>query len=316
MADDLLDLQSTPDARYLIGGWRRQWSDGGEISSGLPRYLIDKLQARRIGSMGSDVAKLCYPFQVPGTHDTYRPRVAYRDGLPDTDMRRENNFFDAGHGVIIFLGEEPWFRLDVYADAFFQAVKQLGVSQTVAVEGYNGAAPPDMERSVSCIYSQASMKPEMDKLGVRYSNYGSQGRNGPTIGMALITVAHFQHPEIEMFRLGAMAPMYPFLTSSNDPVGISRDHRSFYDIMRRINSIFKLDFDLSELFHLAEAESQELRDTLEKIASTNPTAKELIDRARTDFNYTPFEPTVELDPALDNMLEDILRNTPGGDSGS
>ena len=219
MADDLLNLQPTPDARYLIAGWRRQWSDGGEISSGLPRYLIDKLQARRVGSMGSDIAKLCYPFQVPGTHDTYRPRVSYRDGLPDTDMRRDNNFFDAGNGLIIFMGEEPWFRLDVYSDAFFQAVEQLGVSHTVAVEGYNGAAPPDMERSVSCIYSQASMKPEMDKLGVRYSNYGSQSRNGPTIGMALITVAHFQHPSVEMFRLGAMAPMYPFLTSNNDPWG-------------------------------------------------------------------------------------------------
>ena len=110
-----------------------------------------------------------------------------------------------------------------------------------------------------------------------------------------------------------MAPMYPFLTSNNDPVGISRDHRAFYDIMRRINSVFKLDFDLSELRSLGEAESQELGDTLEKIGGTNPTAKELIDRARTDFNYTPFEPAVELDPALDNMLEDILRNAPGGD---
>ena len=164
--------------------------------------------------MGTDVAKLCYPFQVPGTHDTYRPRVFYRDGLPDTDMRRDNNLFDAANGVIIFLGKEPWFRLDIYADAFFQAVKQLGVSHTVAVEGYKGAAPPDMERSVSCIYSQASMKEAMDKLGVRNSNYGSQGRNGPTIGMSLITVAHFHHPELEMFRLGAMAPMHPFLTST------------------------------------------------------------------------------------------------------
>ena len=117
-----------------------------------------------------------------------------------------------------------------------------------------------------------------------------------------------------MFRLGAMAPMYPFLTNNNDPVGISRDHRSFYDIMRRINSIFKLDFDLSELRSLGEAESQELRETLERIGGTNPTAKELIDRARNDFNYTPFEPTVELDPALDDFLADILRNAPGGEN--
>ena len=65
---------------------------------------------------------------------------------------------------------------------------------------------------------------------------------------------------------------------------------------------------------MGEAESQELKDTLEKIGSTNPTARELIDRARTDFNYVPFEQTVELDPALDTMLEDILRNASGGES--
>ena len=80
--------------------------------------------------------------------------------------------------------------------------------------------------------------------------------------------------------------------------------------MRRINSIFALDIDLSELHRLGQAESQELMDTPEKIGGTNPTARELIERARTDFNYVPFEPTVELDPALDNFLEDILRNPP------
>jgi len=110
--------------------------------------------------------------------------------------------------------------------------------------------------------------------------------------------------------MGAMAPMYPFLTSNNDPVGISRDHRAFYDIMRRLKSMFDLDIDLSELLSLGEAESQELVDTLEKIAETNPTAKELIDRAKADFNLVPFERSVSLDPALDRTLEDILRNAP------
>ncbi len=313
MTDELLNLQPGQEAKYLLAGWRRQWSDGGEISSGLPRYLIDKRKAQRIGEMGPEVSRLCYPFQVPGTHDTYRPRVSYQDGLPSKAMERENVFFDAGNGLIIFLGEEPWFRLDVYADAFFRAVQELGVKQTVAVEGYNGAAPPEMERSVSCIYSQPHMKEVLEQFGLRFSNYGTQRRNGPTIGMALITMTHFDQPGLEMFRLGAMVPMFPFLTQNNDPVGISRDHRAFYDILRRLNAMLKLDLDLSELLALGEAESQELKETLEKIGSTNSTAKELIDRAHNDFNYVPFEEMVELDPALDRTLEDILRNISGGE---
>ena len=315
MADELVVFQEKPAAQYLIAGWRRQWSDGGEISSGLPRYLIDQTNAKRIGEMSLEVSKLCYPFQVPGTHDLYRPRVAYEDGLPSGEMRRENLFYDAGNGLIIFRGEEPWFRIDIYGQAFFQALQELGVTQTVAVEGYNGAAPPDLERSVNCIYSHAHMKETLEKFGLRFSNYGTQSRNGPTIGMALVTLAHYQYPQCEMFRLGAMAPMYPFLAGNKEPVGITKDHRAYYDIMRRIKAMFNLDMSLSELLTLGETESRQLEESLEKIASTNPQAKEVIDRVRTDYNYQPFEESVDLDPALDKTLEDILRNFPGQPDG-
>ena len=56
MADELLNFESNPAAKQLIAGWRRQWSDGGEISGGLPRYLISKLGATQIGEMGGDCA--------------------------------------------------------------------------------------------------------------------------------------------------------------------------------------------------------------------------------------------------------------------
>ena len=310
MADELVVFQEKPEAKYLIAGWRRQWSDGGEISSGLPRFLIDQTQAKRIGEMAPEVSKMCYPFQVPGTHDMYRPAAAYQDGLPTGSMNRENLFYDAGNGLILFLGEEPWFRIDIYGEAFFQAVQALDITETVAVEGYNGAAPPDMERSVNCVFSQARMKERLEKFGMRFSNYGRQGRNGPTIGMALVSMAHYQYPQTEMFRLGAMAPMYPFLSGTNEPVGITKDHRSFYDIMRRIRAIFKLDINLTELMTLAESESRELEQALENVANNNPAAKEVIDRVRADYNFSPFEEPVELDPALEGTLEDILRNFP------
>ena len=310
MSDELVLFAEKPQAQYMIAGWRRQWSDGGEISSGLPRYLIDQTDAKRIGEFGPEVSKMCYPFQVPGTHDMYRPRVEYQDGLPSGEMRRENHFYDAGNGLIIFLGEEPWSRMDIYGEAFFQAINELGVSQTVAVEGYNGATPPELERSVSCIYSHAHMKERLENFGLRFSNYGSQSRNGPTIGMALVTMAHYQYTDFEVVRLGAMAPMYPFLSGKNDPLGISKDHRAFYDIMRRVRSMFKLDINLTELLTLGDSESRELEEALERLASSNPRAKEIIDRARSDYNYNPFEETVELDPALDRTLEDILRNAP------
>ncbi|MCH7714269.1 MAG: PAC2 family protein [Chloroflexi bacterium] len=308
MADELIKFDSKPEAQYMIAGWRRQWSNGGSISGRLPRYLIEKLGAKRIASMGEEVSNLCYPFQVAGTHDSFRPVAAYQDGLPSDPMHRENYFYDAGNGLIIFLGEEPWSRIDLYGQAFFQAVKEMGIKQTVAVEGVNGPVPPDLERRVTCVYSKAEMKEDLEKYGLQFSSYGSESRRGPTIAMALVTLAHYHYPDVEMVRFGSMAPMYPFLASNNEPLGITRDHRSFYDIMRRVRSMFKLDIDLSELETLGMSESRDLQEKLERISSSNPEAKEVIDRVRADYKFTPFEEIVELDPALDKTLEDILRN--------
>ncbi|MCH7620720.1 MAG: PAC2 family protein [Chloroflexi bacterium] len=311
MADELVIFEQKPAANYLIAGWRRQWSNGGRISSGLPRYLIEKLSAKKIGELGPQVSTMCYPFQVAGTHDAFRPVAAFQEGLPSESMHRENYFFDGGNGLIIFLGEEPWYRLDLYVQGFIEAIKELGIKQTVAVEGVNGPAPPDLERRITCAYSKATMKEDLERFGLQFSSYGSDGRRGPTIGMALVSMAHFEYPDIEMFRLGAMAPLYPLLSSNNQQLGITRDHRSFYDIMRRLNAMFDLTIDLNELKSLADVESRELQTNLEKLSDSSREARQVIEQVRAEYSYTPFEQRVELDPALDQTLEDILRNLPG-----
>ena len=310
MTSEHVVFHKKPDAQYMIAGWRPQWSDGGEISSGLPQHLIDKFAATKIGDLGNTVSIMCYPFQVPGTHDAFRPGVSFQEGLPAKEMYRQNSFYDVGKGLIIFLGEEPWFRIDLYAEAFFQVARELGIKQTAAVEGYNGPAPPDLERSVNCSYSKPHMRDQIERYGVRFSNYGSEGRSGPTIAMALITLAHYEYQDIEMFRLGAMAPMYSFLTAKNEHLTISKDHRSFYDIMRRLNGLLKLDIDISDLKNMGDAESERLRQALDKIAASNATAREMIEKARADYKFIPYEEPVELTPELDRELDDIIKNMP------
>ena len=75
--------------------------------------------------------------------------------------------------------------------------------------------------------------------------------------------------------------------------------------------MFSLDIDLGELKQLGYAESQELQGILDKLGEVNKEAKQIIDQVRSDYSFTPFEQQVELDPALDQTLEDILRNLPG-----
>ncbi len=313
MAEELFTFTDKPEANYLIAGWRRQWSNGGRISSGLPRYLIDKNGGRQIGQMTEYVNRMCYPFQVAGTHDAFRPAAAFHEGLPSSAMTRQNAFYEIGSGLLVFLGEEPWYRLDIYAEAFFTAIKDLGIRQTVAVEGVNGPAPPDLERRITCVYSRADMKEQLERYGVQFSSYGSRGRQGPTIGMALVSLAHFEYSDVEMFRMGAMAPMYPFMTNNNNQLGITQDHRAYYDILRRLRSLFDIEMDLAELEQMGTRESQELLENLERLGSTNNEAKQIIDQVRLDYQYTPFVEPVDLDPALDQALENILRDIGGPD---
>ena len=104
--------------------------------------------------------------------------------------------------------------------------------------------------------------------------------------------------------------MYPFTTDNSQQVGIATDHRAFYDIMRRLKPMFNLSIDLSELQTMGEIESNRLRETLERIGDSNSEAKSLIDRARSDFSYTPFVEPVDLDPELERTLQDFLENMP------
>ena len=318
MAESLIAWDETPQqARVIIAGWRRQWSDGGNISSGLPRWLIDKQSARRIGRMTEEISRMCFPFQIAGTHDLYRPRAAFDDGLPSRPMQWDNGFWDAGNGLIIFLGIEPWYRIELYGQAFFEAAAALGSPKIAAVEGYNGPAPPELERRISCVYSKASMADAMREHGMLFSSYGSQQRQGPTVGMALVSLAHFNHPDVEMVRVGAMAPMFPFSGRSGGQLGITTDHRAFYDILRRLRALYSLDIDLADLPPRYEEEAARLQESLDRVAGRNEEARRYIDRIRNEYRFQEFEEPVELAPGIEGALADILgRLDLPGDNGN
>ncbi|NLF01309.1 MAG: PAC2 family protein, partial [Anaerolineales bacterium] len=90
--DDLVELWEKPRAgRAIIAGWR-QWADAGEISSGLPRYLINRTGATKIGEIRPG---RFYLFQIPGTHHLLRPVVTLKDGYRQAMEERANEFFYA-----------------------------------------------------------------------------------------------------------------------------------------------------------------------------------------------------------------------------
>ena len=75
MLDETVDLDDGVSGKIIIAGWRRQWSDGGNLSGGLPRYLIEQSNALQVGKFINKIDSICYPFQVAGTHDAFLSHI-------------------------------------------------------------------------------------------------------------------------------------------------------------------------------------------------------------------------------------------------
>ena len=298
----LVELWETPQAAeiYMLAGWH-QWADAGAISSELPEYVIDHFGARKIGEIHDDSF---YLFQIPGTHHFLRPEIKLKDGYREGLSRNTNDIYylgDEQKGLVIFLGTEPHLNIDRYATAFFEAVQAVGAKRVVCVGGVYGSMPYDKDRDVSCTYSLPRLRDEMANYAARFSNY----EGGATIGSYLLDEA--ERAQVELVTFYAFVPAYEFGESASSVQGIrlESDYRAWYELMRRINHMFEIGLDLSELARLSE----DLEMSIDaKIAELDRELPELNVRAFmseiTDrFEETAFAP---LDDIWEEELGDLF----------
>jgi proteasome assembly chaperone (PAC2) family protein len=299
--NELVELwEKAAAAKYMIAGWQ-QWADAGEISSGLPQYLIEQAHARKIGRIKPDGF---YLFQIPGTHHFLRPVVKLSEGYREAMGQRNNEFFYAGEkkkGFLIFLGEEPHQNEEQYADAFFDVAEALGVKRIAAVAGVYGPVPYNKERDISCVYSLPGMKKELAQYAFRFSNY----EGGTTISTYLADRA--EPRGVEFFACYALVPAYNFSTQSMvvHPVAVAEDHKAWYDVMVRLNRMFDLGLDLSDL----ERRSEELVATwdakIEHLAQTMPQLGVGDYMQKVDADFTE-EPSENLGDVWEEALRDLF----------
>jgi proteasome assembly chaperone (PAC2) family protein len=301
--NELIELTEKPVAEeiYMLAGWR-QWADGGSISSALPQYVIELTNARRIGRIKPYGF---YLFQVPGTQYLFRPEIKLEDGYPKELRLHKNDIYYAGDehkGLVIFLGDEPHLNGERYAETFFSVVKELNVKRVVGVGGVLAPMPYDKDRRISCTYSLRVMKKELSEYAVRFSNY----EGGVSIGSYLASFA--KQWGIEYVGLYAFVPTYDFseLSSRMQGITVENDFKAWHDIMCRINYMFGLQLNLSEL----EAQSQKLTRSLDakfdELARKHPQAdvKGYLAKLSEGFEELSFMP---LDEVWERELGDIFK---------
>ncbi len=302
--DPLIELHEQPEADeiYMIAGWRH-WADAGSVSSELPQYLIEQTGARQIGRLRSDGF---YLFQIPGTHHFLRPEITLVDGYRQELRHPRNEIFYTGddrRGLVLFLGDEPHMNAERYAEAFFELAKTLGVRRVVGLGGVYGAVPFEKERNISCAYSLPAMKDELARYAVRFSNY----QGGVSLGSYLTDQG--EKAEVEYFSLYAFVPMYDLsqLSQRLQTVSVEEDYKAWLDVMRRLNAMFSLGLDLTDLEHKSDQLIAEMNIKLDELESKTPKhrIRDHIERMTEDFVELPFNP---LDDLWSKELGDIFKD--------
>lgn len=301
---DAVELREKPQAQQMVMlvGWE-QWADGGAVSSGLPRFLVQETGARKIGTIKPDGF---YLFQIPGTHDLVRPVINFEDGYPKSLETPRNNFYfteNADRGVVIFTGEEPHLDVERYVEAILHTARELNVQRIVSCAGVYGQLPYDKERTVSAIYSQRALKDELEKLAVNFSDY----EGGASIGSVLCRRA--ADAGMECVGFYAFIPTYDFsmLLQPGQGIRIENDFGAWHGILRRINHMLKTRFDLTEIADKYEQLTRTIAARIEELERQSPDAgiREYVDQIAAEFDEVVFDPLEDVwEQEISRLLSD------------
>ncbi|UCH60510.1 MAG: PAC2 family protein [Anaerolineales bacterium] len=290
---EALEIWEKPHSQEIsmLLGWR-QWADAGSISSGLPAYLVKQLGAKQIGKIRPDGF---YLFQFPGTHDLVRPVVRFKEGYPEALETPKNELYYAGNdarGLVILIGDEPHMDIENYVRAILQSARNLGVKRMVSFGGVYGELPYEKERMVSCIYSQPLLREQVKDLAVNLSDY----QGGASIGSYLCRRAGEQG--IDYFGFYAFVPTYDFsgIAKINNAVRIENDFMAWLGVMRRVNYLLKIDFDLADLEQKSQHLVQVVDDKMDELDKSSPElgVRDYLRRLSEEFNEVPFDPLNEV----------------------
>jgi proteasome assembly chaperone (PAC2) family protein len=218
------------------------WMDGGDVSTGTVRRLVDVLGARPVADIDPEPFTI---YNFPGTMEVaalFRPPIKIEDGLVTSLEMPANTFY--GHepaNLILFLGKEPNLRWRAFGEAVFDLAHRVGVRRILFVGSFGGSVPHTREPRLYVTCSDARLLPDMQHYGLRRTGYEGPG----SFASYLLTRA--PAAGLDMTSLVAEIPGY---LQGRNPMSIEA-------VTRRLAKILKLPLDLGAL--RAESTEWELR---------------------------------------------------------
>ncbi|MFH1925700.1 MAG: PAC2 family protein [Chloroflexota bacterium] len=280
---------------YLICGING-WVDGGEAATGTTQYLIKKLKAKKFAEMPLD---RYHVFQVPGQL-SLRPQIKIADGLLKQHVFPRNEFFywvnpHSANDLILYLGTEPNTNWEEYTENILNLAADYSASRIYVLGGVLDKTPHTKEAGVFCACTSKELRQEMLKYSMQSSNY-----EGP--GSFSITMLHLsQKRKMPLVSIIARSTYYPEFN-----IVIPRNPKAIKAVVLRLNSLFHLNLDLSDL----DQEADELEVKLNFMASHNQEFQAYIEELEKEYVEVKYEAPLDLtaNEAV-QLAEEFLKET-------
>ena len=208
------------------------WMDGGDVSTGTVRRLVDLLGARPIAEIDPEPF---YLYNFPGSMELtalFRPHIEIEDGLVKSIDLPENKFYcHEPANLVLFLGKEPNLRWRAFGECILALAHKVGARRVLFVGSFGGSVPHSREPRLFVTCSAAGLLPEMERYGLRRTGYAGPG----SFTSYLLTQA--PAAGLEMTSLVAEIPGY---LQGTNPVCIEA-------VTRRLAKILRLPLDLASL---------------------------------------------------------------------
>lgn len=223
------------------------WMDGGEISTGTVRYLMDVFGAKKFAEIESHDF---YIYSFPGSMEVtalFRPTVKIEDGLIRRFRESRNTFYCARkQRLVLFDGKEPNLKWPEFADCIFAVARAMGVKRIYFIGSVAGLVPhtrdPRLFGSVSDGRLRAALRPH----GVRFTRY-----EGPA-SIATYLLERARSEKMAMVSLVAEIPAYV-----QGPIP-----RCMASVVDRLSALLGVDVSLEELRGEAEEETKRLNEII------------------------------------------------------
>lgn len=179
------------------------WMDGGDVSTGTIRYLVEKLRAEKFAQIEPEGF---YIYNFPGSMEIsalFRPYTKIENGLVQTYEPPRNIFFyDEKNNLILFTGKEPNLAWQQYADCIFSLCSRFGVTEIYFIGSVAGLTPHTREARIFCSASDEKLKATLQQHGIKFTRY-----EGPASVITYLTICCRQK-SLSMLSLVAEIPAY------------------------------------------------------------------------------------------------------------